>query len=526
MSEPAQAHAQRRRRGRTARVEERLAPLAEDIRPVRGGLAGGWYRPLSEHNVRRIHQAVLQVLETIGLANPFPSCITLCEAVGAHHGADGRLRFPRSLVEDTLAHAARRFPLHGRDPRHDIQPFGQNVYFGTAGAATMIVDVETASYRDATVRDLYDAARLVDCLDNIHFFQRPLTPTDVDGLTQLDCNTLYASLAGTRKHIGTSFSHRDGAELALRMLHWVAGDERSWLDRPFASNSNCFVVPPLTFAADACAVLEVCVRGGMPVLLLSAGQAGATAPVALAGAVVQSCAEVLAGLVYVNAIRPGAPAIFGTWPFVSDLRTGSMSGGSGEQGLLSAACAQMAQFYDLPGGAPAGMCDAKLPDYQAGYEKGVTAAMAGLAGLNMVYEAAGMHASLLGFCLESLVLDNDLLGQALRCVRGIEVNEDSLSLDVIREVCCDGPRHYLGHSETLRLMQREYVYPALGDRSSPKEWTERGKPDQVREAIAAKNRILASSWPDPFDPACERNIRAHCDIVLPPEAMRPPARTC
>ena len=118
----------------------------------------------------------------------------------------------------------------------------------------------------------------------------------------------------------------------------------------------------------------------MPVLLLSAGQAGATSPAALAGSVVQAVAEVLAGLCYVNALKPGAPAIFGTWPFVSDLRTGAMSGGSAEQALLMAACAQMGQFYDLPTGVASGMSDSKLPDAQSGAEKGYNHALVGNAG--------------------------------------------------------------------------------------------------------------------------------------------------
>ncbi len=523
MNQAPATESRRRRGGRSARVSERAAPLAPDIQPVRGGLTGGWYRPLSQDNICRIHQAALQVLERVGLANAIPSCIAYCEAIGAVYGSDGRLRFPPGLVEDVIAGAARHFPLQARNHRHDILPCGENVYFGTAGAATMVVEAETGTYRNATVRDLYDAARIVECLDNIHFFQRTLTPTDVESTMQLDCNTLYAALAGTTKHIGTGFSDRAGAEQAMAMLHCVTGGEAAWRERPFVSNTNCFVVPPLTFATDACHVLEICVRGGMPVLLLSAGQAGATAPAALAGAVVQACAEVLAGLVYVNAMKPGAPAIFGTWPFVSDLRTGSMSGGSGEQGLLSAACGQMAQFYDLPGGAPAGMCDAKLPDYQAGYEKGVTAAMAGLAGLNLVYEAAGMHASLLGFCLESLILDNDMLGQVLRCVRGIEVTDDSMSLAVIGEVCSTGVGHYLGHPETLRLMQQEYVYPVIGDRTSPKEWLERGCPDQVVQATAEKNRILSMVRSDNIPASCDDRIREVCDIVIARDVVRPAA---
>ena len=123
----------------------------------------------------------------------------------------------------------------------------------------------------------------------------------------------------------------------------------------------------MKFATEACLVMEQCIENGMPVLLLSAGQAGATAPASIAGAIVQATAECLAGLVYLNAVKPGHPAIFGTWPFVSDLRTGAMSGGSGEQALLTAGCAQMHRYYGLPGGAAAGIADSKMPDMQAGY---------------------------------------------------------------------------------------------------------------------------------------------------------------
>ena len=253
--------------------------------------------------------------------------------------------------------------------------------------------------------------------------------------------------------------------------------------------------------------METCIRAGMPVLLLSAGQAGATAPASMAAAVVQAVAECLAGVIYVNAISPGHTAVFGTWPFVSDLRTGAMSGGSGEQALLTAACAQMHRFYGLPGGAAAGIADAKMPNMQAGWEQGISNVMAGLSGLNMVYESVGMHASLLGFCFESLVLGNDMLGQVLRCVRGIEVTEDTVNIDVIREVCLEGPGHYLGHAQTLELMQRDYVYPDVADRTSPKEWEELGKPDLLVKASAKVKQILGEDAPPLIAPEIDAAIR-------------------
>lgn len=521
MNEQAPEWKSRRGGGRQAKMATRTAPLADNLRPIQAGMESGAYKPLNENDIALIHEAALQLLEELGLSQAPPSGIKAMTAAGAIMGDDGRLRFPRRMVEDMLAKAGRNFTLHGQDPKHDLHPGGKRVHYGTAGAAVHIVDVEKREYRDSLLQDLYDAARLVQKLDNIHFFQRPVVARDMENNLDLDINTVYASISGTQKHVGVSFITPENVVETLKMLHLVAGGEDAWRARPFVSNSACFVVPPFKFATEACEVMEACIQGGLPVLLLSAGQAGATAPPALAGAVTQAVAECLAGVVYINSVKPGHPAIFGTWPFVSDLRTGAMSGGSGEQALLSAACAQMAHFYDLPSGSAAGMADSKMPDVQAGYEKGISAVMAGLAGVNMVYESAGMHASLLGFCLESLIIDNDLIGQSLRCLRGIEVTQESVSVDAIRQVCTEGPGHYLGHEQTLALMETEYVYPAFGDRTSPKEWAERGMPDLVQTVTKEKNRVLDNRFPDHINPDIDEAIRAAVNIQLPREAMKP-----
>jgi len=505
----------RRTGGRSARRALRAAPLDESTRPVRPGLSGGWYKPLSDADMQAIHTAALRALEEIGLSDAPPSGIASMVAAGVQLGDDGRLRFPTALVEDVLAHAQPCLTLHGRDPRHDMDLSGSNVHFGTAGAAVHVVEADGRSYRESTVHDLHAAARLADQLDNVHFVQRPMVARDIADNHDMDMNTLYACCSGTTKHVGTSFSEPAFVADGLEMLHMIAGNEKKWRARPFVSASVCFVVPPMKFATDACTTMEALIRGGMPILLLSAGQAGATAPASLAGAIVQAVAECLAGLVYAHAIRPGHPVIFGTWPFVSDLRTGAMSGGSGEQALLTAACAQMHRFYGLPGAAAAGIADSKLPDMQAGWEQMCSNVMAGLAGLNLVYEAAGMHASLLGFCHESLILGNDLIGQALRCVRGIEVSDETLGLEVMREVCLNGPGHYLGSGQTLSLMQTEYIYPALADRSSPKEWEEMGRPDLLKRATARKEEILSQPSVARFDPILDGKLRERFTIHLP-----------
>lgn len=515
-----QPTAPRRSGGRKARKAMRAAPLAEAKRPVRAGMPGGTYKPLSDADIARIHEAALCALEEIGLADAPQSGIDYMTKAGAILGDDGRLRYPRALVEDMLAKAAKTITLPGRDPAFDLDLSGTKVHYGTAGAAVHMVDVLGRDYRESTVQDLHDAAKIVQSLDNIHFLQRPMVCRDISDNYEMDLNTIYATVSGTKKHIGTSFTEPGFVAGAIDMLHMIAGGEAAWRARPFVSNSNCFVVPPMKFATESCEVMENCIKAGMPVLLLSAGMAGATAPAPIAGAIVQAVAECLAGVVYVNSIAPGHPAVFGTWPFGLDLRTGAMSVGSGEQALLTAGCAQMHQFYGIPGGAAAGASDAKLPDMQAGWEQMCSNVMAGLSGLNMVYEAAGMHASLLGFCHESLILGDDLIGQALRCVRGIEVNDDTTSLEVIRSTCIapDGSRgvgHYLGTDQTLGLMESNFVYPNLGDRTSPKEWAEKDRPDLIENAVAKKEQILSAPSSAAFSPELDQKIRAAFNIHLP-----------
>jgi trimethylamine--corrinoid protein Co-methyltransferase len=477
-------------------------------------MSGGTFNPLSDGDVLRIHTAALDALETIGLADAPTSGINYLTSVGAILGDDGRIRFPRGLVEDTIAKANRSITLHARNPSQDLDLSGSKVHYGTAGAAVHLVEANGREYRESGVQDLHDAARICDVLDNLHFVQRPMVCRDIMDNCEMDYNSIYACVSGTTKHVGTSFSEPHHVAPAMEMLHLIAGSEDKWRERPFVSNSNCFVVPPMKFATESCLVMEECITHGMPVLLLSAGMAGATAPSTIAGAIVQAVAECLAGLIYVNAVKFGAPAIFGTWPFGLDLRTGAMTGGSGEQALLTSGCAQMHRFYDLPGGAAAGIADSKLPDMQAGWEQMCSNVMAGLAGLNMVYEAAGMHASLLGFCHESLIIGDDIIGQALRCVRGIEVNEETLALDQIADVTMNGPGHYLGTEQTLSRMQTDCVYPKMGDRTSPKEWAELDKPDLIAKATARKEKILAVRSQAQLGPKLDSVIRGKFNIHL------------
>jgi trimethylamine--corrinoid protein Co-methyltransferase len=166
------------------------------------------------------------------------------------------------------------------------------------------------------------------------------------------------------------------------------------------------------------------------------------------------------------------------------------------------------------------MSDSKIPDAQSGAEKGYTIALAAQAGASMVMESAGMQASLMGAAFESYVIDNDMLGAVQRTVRGIEVTDETLSFDVIRQVVY-GEGHFLGHPQTIERMESDYIYPEVGDRNSPEDWEEQGATDIRSRAKARTRQILAEHYPEHIDPAIDARIRDNFNIMLPRRAMRP-----
>ena len=511
----------RRSGGRAARHAARAAGLDPSERPVHRGQRGGAYQPLSEPDMQQIYHSALDLLENLGMADPLPEFIEVVTEAGGYVDENGRLRYPRRVVEQGIEMAAKSWVWHGFDEEHSIELDDSNVHFGTAGAAVLVLDYETQAFRRSTVHDLYNFARLADTLEHIHFFKRTVVTTEFVDLQELDLNTAYACLMGTTKPIGTSFFKKENVYDAVDMFDLALGGTGEFRKRPFACSNTTFVVPPLRYAIDAAEGLVAQVETGMPINLLSAGQAGATSPASLAGSLVQALAECLAALTTVNLLSPGHPCVMGMWPFVSDLRTGAMTGGSGEEAVLVAAGAQIVNWMGLPSGVPAGMADSKLPDAQAGHEKGLTIGLAAQAGANLVYESAGMLASLLACSPEMMVIDNDLLGAANRTVRGIEVNEDTLAVDVISEVV-NGPGHFLGHPQTLRLMEKDYLYPEVSDRLSPDDWADAGGTSAVERANAYVETTFATHFPDHVSHRADQAIRDRFPIKLPVEAVRGP----
>jgi trimethylamine--corrinoid protein Co-methyltransferase len=502
----------RRAGGRAARIASRSA-AEQEIKASVPGQVGGAYKPLSDPDVRRIYDTALRILDDIGMAEVPPIVLEQALGKGARINALGRLSFPKSFVEDIIDGAAKTFVFHGRDNKHDFEIGGERVYFGTGGAAVQTLDLDSGRYRPSTLADLYDFARLVDKLPNISWFTRCCVATDVPDNLDLDINTAYVLLAGTTKPVGTSFTIGDYLDATVDMFDIALGGEGRFAARPFCKVHISPVISPLRYGEDAVDVMLAALRRKMPINAIIAAQSGATAPATLAGMLAQTTAETLAALVLVNIFEPGYPMIFSNWPFVVDLRTGAFSGSGGEISLMNAGAAQIGNWLGLPTGVASSMADAKAVDAQMGAEKALSALAAGLAGANMVYESAGMMASLLGVSFEAFVLDDEMLANVNRAIRGIEVTEESLGYEAIL-AAVTGEGHFLGGSHTMNAMLSEYYYPRLADRSDPRSWSDAGGEDIWNKARSVVRETLDNHKPHYLGSKADKAIRERFNILL------------
>jgi trimethylamine--corrinoid protein Co-methyltransferase len=497
------------------------APAEDRPRPVSPGQGGGSFRPLAPAEVDRIIEAAKLVLARTGIEVQPSPCREVFRRAGARIDENrNRVFLPARLVEAGLATACREVLLAGREPEHDLHLGGTRVYLGTGGQAVKVLDLD-GTVRESRLADNFHIGRLCDVLAHIHFYMRPVVSRDL-AVEDIDVNQFYACLASTTKHVMANAYLPEAVPRLRQLGEILAGGAEAFDRRPVLSFTACWTVSPLRYASETVEILDQIVAHGMPLVISSAPQAGATSPATLAGTLVQITAEQLSGIAYVNLLNPGHPLLMGCVPAQADLRTGAFVGGSGEFALLNAACAQIAQRLGVPLYNSAGITDSKLPDAQAGAEKGLTTLAAALAGANYVHHAAGFLESLLTVAYEQYVIDNDINGAVLRLVRGIEISDETLALDVIDEVC-NGEGHFLGHPQTLAVMHSEYLYPDLLDRARRDDWEAKGALD-IREAARQKAaRVLAEHWPEAWPEDVDRELRRRFNILLPRSEMRPSA---
>lgn len=455
---------------------------------ILGGATGGSYRPLSEQSVKRIHQTVMRVFEEVGVEVNSDRALELFRHTDARIDQSERQRvmIPRDTVMSLINRAPSQVTLYGRSKKHNVILGGNRVYGGTGGTALNVIDRKDGCKRVATLADLKEIAKLVDNLQNIHLFMLPTYPSDVPP-GSVDINRFFAGLDNSRKHIMGGVYTQEGINQVIEMARIIAGSSRKLREKPFISMITCSISP---FRIDSRYgdMLVSIAKAGIPVVCPAEPLCGATAPVTLTGTLVVQIVDSMAGVIISQLANPGTPVIMGSVASSTDLRDMKYVTGSVEMGLLNAAGAQMSQFYNLPFYATGGMSDSNTVDAQSGYESAITTLLCALSGANFIHDAAGLLEFALTMSYEKLVIDNEILGMAMRAVEGIKVNDETLAFELLKEVGPGG--NFTSSRHTRSHMRGEHYQPTLSNRRFRERWEAQGSKDISQRAKERVEEIL------------------------------------
>lgn len=466
---------------------------------------GGQYKPFTETEVKRIHHAALTLLEKGGVKVFTQTGRAAFKKAGADVNESTNLvRIPRAMVEDAIDAAPSRLVLCGRDPKNDCILEGSNVYLGTGGTAIHVLDLQTGERRPSTNRDVRDMARITDALDHVHVFTINVYPNDIKDKDDIDVNRFYSSITNTSKHVMGGIYSEKGLRDAIEMAALIAGGMDKLRERPFVSFIT-LIISPLKIDDMYGEFTCYLAKEGLPVVVPAEPLCGTTSPITLAANVVMNTAETLAGVTLTQLIRRGAPVLCGSVGSITDLRSMGHLSGPIERGLINAGVSQMAQHYKLPCYSTAGMTDSKAVDCQAGYESGMMNLLVAMSGAHYIHDAAGLMEFDLTASYEKMVVDDEIIGRCLRVLRGIEVTDETIALDVMLEVGAGG--NFLAEEHTIRHMRTEFAPHTVSDREHREQWAAAGSKDTVARAHAAALKILAEHVPLAIAPEVDRHIR-------------------
>jgi trimethylamine--corrinoid protein Co-methyltransferase len=452
---------------------------------------------LTDDQIQSIIDDSLGILEEIGIAVEHSAAIDLLAGAGAKvDRSRARVFLPRDLCRRSLASVPPRFHLYDREGGGELVVGGDATHFDPGSAALTLYDAETQRIRDPSTVDLVEFAVLTGLIDAYSCQSTAVIPSDVPESLS-DRFRLLAALVYCRKPVITGTFTRDGFDVMHAMLCAVRGGKDALAERPLAV-FDCCPTAPLSWSLLTCDALISCARNRVPAEIVSMPLTGATSPVTLAGAIIQHTAETLSGVVIHQLAGEGSPLVYGGAPSCFDMRKATTPMGSVETMLIDASYAQVGRALGLPIHAYMGLSDAKLIDYQAGFETAMGVVIAALSGVNIV-SGPGMLNFVGTQSLEKLLLDGEICAMAQRLRRGVDFGDSSEAVRVLRDHAND--KAFLTDTHTRRRFREEVYYPSeVVDRGPESEWEAAGRPDAARRARQKARRLLDEAVIDAPEP--------------------------
>ncbi len=462
---------------------------------------------LTNEQVKRVHDASLDILENVGLLVRNEQAREIFKEHGVpFDDASETVKFPRALVERAIRIFPPKFTFYARDPQFDKTLPADRPVIVTGSSAPNMLDPVTRLERRAYSDDIARMARLINELPAYDVFSIPTLAEDAP-LDRFTVTRLYPSIANCVKPIRCSASNTRDAEQILQLAFAVAGSEAAYRERPFITHHYCPIVSPLTFDFDSTAELIFFTERGLPAFATIVPNGGMSSPLTLLGTLVQGNAEFLAWAVLAQMVREGTPLVYSSLPTIADMRRGSYAPGAIECGMLVMGMAQMARFYNVPNGGYIGLTNAKVNDAQSGFETGMSGVAALLAGVDM-FNIGGLLDALMCFDFAKAVIDDEIARMLKRLQRGFEFSDATLrvSLDVIGAA---GPAGmFLDKPQTYELMKETMLLTEIADRDARNRWTKQGALDAQARALNKVRDILSRDHASLLSPDAAARVRA------------------
>jgi trimethylamine--corrinoid protein Co-methyltransferase len=463
---------------------------------------------LSSEDVRRIHNASLNMIESIGISFRSSQALDIWESHGAKVDRDTMIvKVPGQIIEDALKKAPPIYTLAARDPEQDLPLNGNHVYVATDGCGVQMLDINTGERRSSTLQDVRDIARVADALEEVAYHWVPVSAQDCPPESR-SLHELRVIWENSTKHLQTEsvYSARE-AKAAVEMAAVMAGGRDALRKRPMLSFLEC-TMPPLGQDGGSVDAALVAAEAGLPVGFMTMASCVSTGPATLAGNLAVGNAEVISGLALIQLAYPGAPVYYSAAQTVMDLRTGGYTGGGPEDFLFGAASNVLAKFYNVPLSMGSFATGAKVPDWQAGVENSFATFMSCLSMSDMLLGVGLLHGSRV-WSFEEMLMDCEIFDIIYHMMKGIVVDDETLALDVVRSV---GPRgNFLSHKHTRKHLHELWV-PKYMDRRPYDVWEEKkdGPRDWAREKA---KHILATHQPEPLDPKISVELKRIADSL-------------
>ncbi len=456
---------------------------------------------LSQKDVESIHQTSMRILDTVGVEFPLEEALSVFKRHGFRTD-DSRVYITEDQLWEALETAPAQFTLHARNPERSVIIGEGEPVFAPGYGAPFLVDAH-GEKQVPTVDDYHTLVKLAHALPNQDVSGYLLAePSDVPAETA-SLHMVYAHVVHSDKPFIGGVENELAVRHTMEIVRMVFGDDSTVQPATLGVISS---LTPLGYSREMAGAVMTYAHEGQALLIANLAMAGSTAPITLAGLLAMQNAEMLAGIVLSQLVRPGTPVIYGTTSTNIDMRTGSLAIGSPELAQIVAAHQQLVRFYGLPSRGSGSLTDANYPNAQAGLESMMGMLTAVNSGADFILHAAGILSSYLSFSREKFVIDDEICGRVRRFHQPIVVNDETLAYDSVVNVGPGG--HFLMEDQTLERCRTEFWEPEVSDRSPLDEWVAAGRPSTVARATERWQCLVAAHKDPPLDDVTLRQLEA------------------